>query len=635
MKPGIFSMKPNVMIPYLIVLCLLFSCVPKKVVLEPVMTQPANPEVITEESILADARHALATKDGLQAYRLYEEYLARFPEGKNIDEVLMQKGVIAKTLGDLDRALIDFRYLVAEYPQSPWVIDANQKILEILFAQRKYDRVIQQAEDALLVVKEDSHRARIYWVLGETHMLEAAYLGAVRAYAEAYNLAQGDFKNDIALKLGTAADRLDTVYLKSTLDDLAQGPARGEILFLLGNRLMVEEQYLDALDVFTEFVEMYPDHPQIFMARENIADLRQMAVDRDTIGCLFPLTGLYSQFGSRALDGVELALHQFSAASLDPSVRIIVKDTGADPEKALSAFQELVDADVKAIIGPMVTAEAVAEKAQELGIPLITLTQKENIPQKGDYIFRNYITPRIQTEVLVDYAVQNLGITRFAVLYPSEKYGITFMHQFWDRVLAHGGELTRMESYDPEKTDFADAIKKLIERYEPPDGDEARPVIDFEAIFIPDGPKKAGLLIPQIAYHDIEEVYLLGTNLWYSQRFVEMARQFLQGSIFPVGFFPEASSWRVVGFVDEFTAVFGNEPGFLEAVAYDTAKILFEIITRSETSYRSLIRDELLQLSEYPGVTGITTFRPDGDVEKKLYLLSIKGDQFVELEQWD
>ena len=89
----------------------------------------------------------------------------------------------------------------------------------------------------------------------------------------------------------------------------------------------------------------------------------------------------------------------------------------------------------------------------------------------------------------------------------------------------------------------------------------------------------------------------------------------------------------MVGFVDEFTAVFGNEPGFIEAVAYDTAKILFEIITRSETSYRSLIRDELLQLSEYPGVTGITTFRPDGDVEKKLYLLSIKGNQFVELER--
>ena len=626
-------MKPHTMIPYLIVLSLLFSCALKKVELEPAMRQPAKPEVITEESILAEANHALATKDDLQAYRLYEEYLVQFPEGAKVDEVLMQKGVIAETRGELERALIDFRYLCTEYPQSPWAMDAHQKILEILFEQRKYDRVIQQADEALLIVKENAVRAKIYSILGETHMLRAAYVGAVRAYAEAYNLAQGDYKNDIALKLGAAADRLDTVYLKSTLDDLAEGPARGELLFILGNRLMVEEQYPDALRVFTEFVEMYPDSLQNSMAHKNITDLGLMAVNRDTIGCLFPLSGPYSQFGSRALNGVELALHQFSAASLDPSVRIIVKDTGADPEKALSAFQELVDADVKAIIGPMVTAEAVAEKAQELGIPLIALTQKENIPQIGGYIFRNYITPQIQTEALVNFAVHKLGINRFAILYPSDKYGITFMHQFWDRVLAHGGELARMEAYDPEKTDFAEAIKKLIRSYESPTGEKAQPVIDFEAIFIPDAPEKAGLVIPQIAYHDIEGVYLFGTNLWYSQRLIEMAQQFLQGCILPVGFFPEASSWRVVGFVDEFMAVFGEKPGFIEAVAYDTAKILFEIITRSETSYRSLVRDELLQLLDYPGVSGITTFRPDGDVEKKLYLLSVKGDQFIELEQ--
>lgn len=621
------------MISYLIVLCLLISCAPTRVVPEQEVVDQAGPQAITEETLIADAREAVAAKKHAEAYRLYEVYLARFPEGPHTDEVLMQKAVITETGGDLDEALVDFQQLTSQYPQSPWVTDAYQRIVEILFTQQHYDRVIQEAEKALSVVQENSIRSRIYGVVGETHMARAAYLGAVRAYAEAYNLAQGDSKDDLSSKMEAAADRLDTVYLKSVLDDLAQGPARSELLFLLGNRLMVEELYPDALDVFTELVAMYPDHAYISMARGNIADLRQMAVDRDTIGCLFPLSGPFSQFGTRALEGVELALHQFSAASMAPSVRIIVKDTGGDLDKALAAFQELVEADVTAIVGPMVTAEAVAVKAQELGIPIITLTQKENIHQLGDYIFRNFITPRIQTQALVDYAVQMLGITRFAILYPSDKYGITFMHQFWDRVVVRGGELIKMEAYDPQKTDFAEAIKKLIERYEPPEGDDARPVIEFEAIFIPDAPEKAGLVIPQIAYHDIEDVYLLGTNLWHSQRLVGMARQFLQGSIFPVGFFPEASTLGVVGFVDEFTAVFGHKPEFLEAVAYDTAKILFEIISRSEASYRSLIRDELLQLSGYPGVTGITTFRPDGDVEKKLYLLSIRGDQFVELSE--
>ncbi len=112
-----------------------------------------------------------------------------------------------------------------------------------------------------------------------------------------------------------------------------------------------------------------------------------------------------------------------------------------------------------------------------------------------------------------------------------------------------------------------------------------------------------------------------------------MAGQFVGGSIFPVGFYPEASSWVVDGFLDEFRSAFGNEPGFIEAVAYDTAKILFQIISSSEASYRSLIRDELLRLSDYRGVTGITSLRADGDVEKRIHLLSIKGNRFIEVGQ--
>ena len=78
----------------------------------------------------------------------------------------------------------------------------------------------------------------------------------------------------------------------------------------------------------------------------------------------------------------------------------------------------------QSIIGPMVTAEGIAPKAQELGIPIVTLTQKESIPQKGDYIFRNFITPVNQTRTLVAYGTRTLGIKRYAILYPSDKYGI-------------------------------------------------------------------------------------------------------------------------------------------------------------------------------------------------------------------
>ncbi len=614
----------------------LLSCAPRQIEPVPVKIPPppqAKPELASEDTLLTNARIALEARDDRRAYQLFGEYLTRFPQGSRSAEVLMQRGLLAESFGDLDNAIADYRRIVSEYPHSIWATDSHLRMLGILSLQHDYDQTIEEARAALSHIQTLPERLKIYQILGDAYLSQAIYEEAVLAFAIAFDLAPDESKTDIEQRMAVAEKALGTAELESIIARLDQGPAKGRLQFFLGNRLMVDERYADAITVFTDFVKNHPDDPQAASARETIADLENMTMDRATIGCLFPLSGPYSQFGLQALSGVELALNRFSGNTQNPPVRIMIKDTGADPQKAMAAFWELADADVTAIIGPMITARLIAEKAQELGIPLIAMTQKDGIPQTGDYIFRNFITPRIQTAALTAYAVNTLGITRFAVLYPSEKYGITFMHQFWDEAAALGGKLTHIEAYAPDQTDFADAIKKLIKQYKTPKGKEAQPVIDFEAIFIPDGSKKAGLLIPQLAYHDIQGVYLLGTNLWYSPVLIDMAQSFVQGSILPVGFFPESAIPEVVEFVKRFEDDFGKKPGFIEAVAYDTAMILFQVMKQPEMLYRSAVRDALLEVKAYPGLTGITSFRSDGDVDKKIRLLEIKGDQFVELSQ--
>ncbi len=76
-----------------------------------------------------------------------------------------------------------------------------------------------------------------------------------------------------------------------------------------------------------------------------------------------------------------------------------------------------------------------------------------------------------------------------------------------------------------------------------------------------------------------------------------------------------------------------EDPGSFEAVAYDTAKILFETVSRPDIHYRASIRNELATLEDYPGVTGSTSFGQAGEARKDLYLLKIIGDGFVELDQ--
>ncbi len=628
-------MKAQKLVLFLLMSTVVLACAKKEVAIyppQPSIQKPAvEKEVITEESMVAKAKAALNEQDEESAYKLYEAYLQRFPQGLYVDEVLMQKGAISESTGDLRRALFDYRQLVAQHPRSPWVPDARLKILELLFAQGFYTQVVREADNLLNVTEEPTRRISIYRILGELYLQQSSYLSALRAFAEAFNLAHSEEKEAISLKLEYITERVSIEEIKSAIKDLPHGSTQSDLLYYLGGRLMREEQYSQALETFNQFVEAYPNHPQAPVALETVSDLKNMMVAEDTIGCLLPLSGPYATFGTRALEGVELALHQFTADSRRPPVRIIVKDTGGDVDQAEEAFSMLADAGVTSIIGPMVTAEGIAPKAQALGIPLVSLTQKETITKNGDYVFRNFITPANQTKALVTYCVKKLGIKRFAILYPSDKYGITFMHQFWDQVLAHGGEVAHIEAYDIEQTDFAVAIKKLTSNSSGSKSTKDLSTQNFEAIFIPDGVERTGLLAPQLTYHDIEKVYLLGTNLWFSKQLVDMARQFVQGCIFPVGFYPDAASWRVTGFVEEFSSVFGKKPGFIEAVAYDTAMMLFDVIAREKGVTRDHMRDQLLKMNNFPGVTGNTSFTPDGDVEKQMLLLTIKGNQFVEL----
>jgi ABC-type branched-subunit amino acid transport system substrate-binding protein len=413
------------------------------------------------------------------------------------------------------------------------------------------------------------------------------------------------------LKIKEAIAQLDTDDVAILLDSPEVRLPMDYLLFQLGLNYAMEEQYGEALKVLEEFVERYPQHENVSLALSLKEEIRKNALfQRYTLGCLLPLSGPYQTFGMRALKGIELAMVQFSTFSGNPSVNIIVKDTAADPAKTLQALQELNEAQVAAIIGPIVTAKVAAQEAQARGIPIITITQKDNIASIGENVFRNFITPQMQVQALADYTINSLGLSHFAILYPDENYGDTFMNLFWDQLNELGGTVVGVEAYNPKHTDFADPIKKLVGLYyqipedlkpeieallkqyeenqtaqqtsedQPADkldeeaqqaneeDEEPQPIVDFDAIFIPDAPKKAGLIIPQLAYYDVDDVLLLGTNLWHSKSLIQMAHQYVQGAIMPDAFFLESDSPQVRQFVEQFEETYQEKPGFVEAVIY-------------------------------------------------------------------
>jgi ABC-type branched-subunit amino acid transport system substrate-binding protein len=158
-----------------------------------------------------------------------------------------------------------------------------------------------------------------------------------------------------------------------------------------------------------------------------------------------------------------------------------------------------------------------------------------------------------------------------------------------------------------------------------------RPIVDFHGLFIPDSPKTAGLIIPQLAFHDVQNTYLLGTNLWHSKSFIQMTREHGRSAVIPTGFFAHGESEAVRRFTASFTETFGDAPGFIEATAFDTAMMFFQAASSPGVQTRADLRDALLLLSPFPGVTGPTAFAEDGECSKSLRLLRVKGGRFVEI----
>ena len=140
-----------------------------------------------------------------------------------------------------------------------------------------------------------------------------------------------------------------------------------------------------------------------------------------------------------------------------------MQDSQSDEQEAVKGVQTLNKKNVSAIIGPMSACEFAVKEAQTQKVPIIVLSQKDGIPDLGDYAFRNFLTPQMQIETIVPYAIEKLGVQRFAVVYPEDTYGKVFMTLFKDKVFEYGKQIISVEAYTPGQTDFGKTIKELID----------------------------------------------------------------------------------------------------------------------------------------------------------------------------
>jgi ABC-type branched-subunit amino acid transport system substrate-binding protein len=648
-----------------------------------------------EDLLFGQGEKALQQQEFDQALSIYSQYLSQYPQGRHTDLALNRIGFIYKSQGVYDASQAFYERLIREFPESRFRDEARLGIVDLYILDERPADAIDLAQQMLSMDLNPDIRRQLWERLTQQYQVSGSLASSTAYGYMLYQSASQQDKPYWTEQLKQSIDQLNAQDIEMLWDRLDDKQIRSFLMYRYAVLQVVAENYDDALELFSAFQTTYPDHPNVVEAVQLVEMLYQRLSCRpSTIGCLLPLSGAYQLYGRRALSGIELALSLMQTGEGSNPLKLIIKDTASEDSSAVQAVRALAEEQVGAIIGPIITAPAAAREAQRLNIPMVTFTQKPGVTAIGDYIFRHFITPQSQVKALVNYFVQNIGLRDFAVMYPQEVYGRTFMSLFWDEVIRQGGRVRGVEAYEPQQTDFAGTIKKLVgTHYSIPDDLQARtvvkveenpyfqtqglkksqldqvladpvtrltglffqdpdqdrikgpaigraqkreghkPVIDFDVLFIPDAPKTAGLILPQLAYYDVKDIYLAGTNLWHSNQLIEMTHAYAQNAVITDGFFADSKDQVVQNFVNTYQKIYERRPGIIEAFAFDTATMLFNLVAQSDATHRHILRDSLQQLSQVEGVTGPTAFEMNGEAIKTLSLLRLKGGQFLEILQ--
>lgn len=342
------------------------------------------------------------------------------------------------------------------------------------------------------------------------------------------------------------------------------------------------------------------------------------------IGALLALTGDEAKYGQWAKEAIEIAVEEINSAGgiEDKTFRVIYEDSTSTNNGAISAFRKLIDVHrVQVIIGPTRSGStlACAPIANEKKIVLITPTAgSPKIAEAGDFIFRTRESGELQARVLANYIFTKLNVNRLCILYPQESNAIGYKEALSGEFRKLGGNIVAVESFPEDKDDLKTEIQKLADN-------------DTQAIYIPGTAVHIGRALKQCYELGIKVKFFSSVGA-ENPEIIQIAGNAADGLIYS-GMVFEADSKEnyTASFVKKYSSKYGRIPNAWAANAYDTTKIIADILKSGVTGGEE-IRDKLYNIKNYTGVSGTISFDRRGEAIKSVAIKTIIKNEFRIME---
>lgn len=608
------------------------------------------------KSLFLQAEKDFQSRNYSSAIAKYQAIRNRWPKSKAAEMSHYRMACGYYYQEEFSKAAYEFDQFLKKNPFSSFAFDSHYNLAAAQYQLGQYDK----AKETLERVKKDDVRKQ-----GSKRALTFFQLQALNATAQSdFKVAvlasshQIPFTSDATAKKGLEekiSKSIEKISSSAELQEIVNNASDPYTKSLAAARAAsLDESAIKAAGREEPKKETYFTQTSPFLPPMELGSGTRGS--QRSIGVVLPLKGKFAAYGRRALEGILLAAKIFQASNKE-EFNIFIEDSGSSPVMAQAAVDSLFyDKNVMAVIGPLNFKEglSVAERAQELGVVNISLASKPGVSDQGPYVFQNALTPKVQLEHLVKFASVDRGIKRFAILSPANAFGRDMASEFWNQVELQGGKITAVEFYPPNETDFQEQVKSLVglkdmrfrktewtalldysrEQKAKTGKDpkaKLKPIIDFEAIFLPDSPRTVASIAASLAYLDISNISLLGTAEWNTDQLYKRGGRFVEKALFPGVMNPVTRSTGQRDFMRNYQEAFGSAPDLLAAQGFEAMELISRGLQKSQSQNRAELARQIAAIQNMEAPIGITAFDEKRIAKRNIPLYSLdRFGNFVE-----
>jgi branched-chain amino acid transport system substrate-binding protein len=316
------------------------------------------------------------------------------------------------------------------------------------------------------------------------------------------------------------------------------------------------------------------------------------------IGFIGPMTGDAAEIGLRTKDAVELAVNEINDGGgiNGRRLEVVYEDGRCNSKDAADAANKLVNVDkVQVIIGGVCSGEtlAAAPIAEKNKVVLISsCSSAPKITEAGDYIFRVFPSDVFQGAFGAEYAYNNLGVRRAAILYTISEVGSAIKDVFKKRFTELGGTIVAEEGFGQDTSDMRSQLTKIK-------------ATNPEFIYALAYTSGASLILKQSKEIGLN-AKILDTDAGNDPTIIELAGNAAEGFMITV---PEP---KVPNFEQKFREKTGKDPLHCSYYAYDIVNIIASAM-KNVGNNGEMVKNELYKIKDFDGITGKIAFDSNGD----------------------